>query len=445
MKNSLMTSFQSSLFSLPDSMDLEAVKLKTKLKNQSQQKETTSDKLKTLKFRLFPTDDEKKQLQIQFDQFRWYYNSTLTIFYNHYGYNNILKKNKYSNTVVRDILRKYDYVETETDNLKFIDYVFNETKNEVFIPPWWTDVHSRIPRGAVDKFISSVNSAISNFKNKNISSFKMQYRTKKNPTDYIHYEDKGFPSYIKQIKGHYWYRDTNNKRTKLHMKNFEFKKGIEIIYEKETDRYFLHVPVEVNWYPVNDKRNDNQVKFNVETEKRIISLDPGVRKFLVGYDPTGTSVFIGEKANNEILNLFSLVYKAEKKEKYLLWKKIKNMISELHWKTVSFLTENYDIIILPEFKVSEMVKKKKLSRSTKRMMMMFSFFSFKEKLKWKCELYGKKLIIVDESYTSCTCTNCGKINNTQGKETLKCYSCDFSVDRDVAGARNILIKNIILK
>jgi hypothetical protein len=155
-------------------MDLEAVKLKTKLKNQSQQKkETTSDKLKTLKFRLFPTDDEKKQLQIQFDQFRWYYNSTLTIFYNHYGYNNILKKNKYSNTVVRDILRKYDYVETETENLKFIDYVFNETKNEMFIPLWWTDVHSRIPRGAVDKFISSINSAISNFKNKNISSFKI--------------------------------------------------------------------------------------------------------------------------------------------------------------------------------------------------------------------------------------------------------------------------------
>ena len=78
----------------------------------------------------------------------------------------------------------------------------------------------------------------------------------------------------------------NNKRTKLHMKNFEFKKGIEIIHEKETNRYFLHVPVEVDWYPVNDKRNDNQVKFKVKAENRIISLDPGVRKFLVGYDPT---------------------------------------------------------------------------------------------------------------------------------------------------------------
>lgn len=449
MKNLLMTSFQSSLFSLPDYMDLEVVKSKTKSKNQSQKKKSqivqkNVEKLKTLKFRLFPTEDEKEQLQIQFDQFRWYYNSTLTIFYNHYGRNNILNKDKYSNITVRDILRKYDYVETETDTLKFIDYVFNETKNEIFRPHWWSDVHNRIPRGAVDKFISSINSAISNFKNKNISSFKMKYRNKKNPIDYIHYEDKCFPSYIKHIKGHYWYRDINNKRTKLHMKNFEFKKGIEIIHEKETNRYFLHVPVEVDWYPVNDKRNDNQVKFKVKAENRIISLDPGVRKFLVGYDPTGTSVFIGEKANNEILNLFASVDKAEKKEKYLLWKKIKNMISELHWKTVSFLTENYDTIILPEFKVSEMVKKKKLSRSTKRMMMMFSFFSFKEKLKWKCDLYGKKLIIVDESYTSCTCTNCGKINNTRGKETLTCYSCKFSVDRDVAGARNILIKNIIL-
>ena len=401
--------------------------------------------MKTVKFRLFPTEIEKEQLQIQFNQFRWYYNSTLTIFYNHYGHNNILNKNKYSNTVVRDILRKYDYVETETETLKFIDYVFNETKNEMFIPHWWSEVHSRIPRGAVDKFISSINSAISNFKNKNISSFKMKYRSKKNPTDYIHYEDKQFPSYIKKIKGYYWYKNKNNKRNKLHMSQFEFKKGIEIIYEKQTDRYFLHVPVEIDWYPVNDKRNDNQVKFNVKTENRIISLDPGVRKFMVGYDPRGTSIFIGEKANNEILNLFALVDNTkEKKEKSLLWKKIKNMISEMHWKTISFLIENYDTIILPEFKVSEMVKKRKLDKKTKRMMLMFSFFSFKQKLKWKCEVYGKKLFIVDESYTSCTCTNCGKINNTKGKETLKCYSCDFSVDRDVAGARNILIKNVIL-
>ena len=226
MKNLLMTSFQSSLFSHPDYMDLEAVKLKTKSEKQQLKKEKKKtekntkeeENLKTLKFRLFPSDKEKEQLKIQFEQFRWYYNSTITIFYNHYGYNNILNKNKYSNYTVRDLLRKYDYVETETENLIIKDYVLNETKNEMFKPLWWDDVHSRLPRGAVNKFVSSINSAISNFKNKNVQSFRMKYRSKKNSTDYLHFEDKSFPSYIKNIKGSYFY----NKIKKLYLKDFNF-------------------------------------------------------------------------------------------------------------------------------------------------------------------------------------------------------------------------------
>ena len=33
------------------------------------------------------------------------------------------------------------------------------------------------------------------------------------------------------------------------------------------------------------------------------------------------------------------------------------MVEELHWKTISFLLENYDVIILPDFRVSQMIKK----------------------------------------------------------------------------------------
>ncbi len=75
MKNSLMTSFQSSQFSLPDCMDSEVVSLKTKSKaklktqkttinktKEKQEKKTkeTPKKLKTIKFRLFPNDEQKK-------------------------------------------------------------------------------------------------------------------------------------------------------------------------------------------------------------------------------------------------------------------------------------------------------------------------------------------------------------------------------------------------
>ena len=133
--------------------------------------------------------------------------------------------------------------------------------------------------------------------------------------------------------------------------------------------------------------------------------------------------------------------KFQKKEKYKKWKYIKNLVSELQWKTVSYLIRNYDTIVLPEFKTSEMLKKKKLGPTTKRLMSMFSFYKFKEKLQWKCDLYNKKLVIVDESYTSCTCGVCGLQNNIKGKEEFNCSNCSLKIDRDVNGARNILIKN----
>ncbi len=200
-----------------------------------------------------------------------------------------------------------------------------------------------------------------------------------------------------------------------------------------------------DWYPENDIRNENQVKYKIE-DNRIISLDPGVRKFLVGYDPKGNSTVIGEKANKILVDLMYRVdEEKDDKEKYKIWKKIHNLVNELHWKTISFLIENYDVILLPNFRVQQMIKGHKLSKMTKRLMCIFSFYKFKERLKVKCEWYKKKIIIVDESYTSCTCTGCGYINETKGKEELKCNKCELEIDRDIAGARNILIKNISLR
>ena len=434
-KNSLMTSFQSSLFSLPEYTDLGVTTSNAKLK---------SKPVKTLKMRLFPTEEEKTQLQLMMEQFRWYYNAILNIVYNHYGHDKILEKRKYSNYTVRDIMRKYDYVEETKNNLTFKDFVFNEDRNKIPIPEWWKNqVHSRLPRGAIGKFISSLNSAITNYKNGNISKFQMKFRTKKSSTDYLNFEDKGYPSFIRNIKSRYWFTTRNRKRSFVSFSEIDSKKrGIEIIYEKETGRYFLHYPVDREWFPLDDKRNDNQVKY-VSKGDRIISLDPGIRKFLVGYDPLGYSVFIGEGASLELSRLLLEIDK--KKNPYYLWKKVKNLVSELHWKTISFLIENYDTIILPDFRVSEMLRSRKLARITKRLMCMFSFHSFKEKLKYKCNVYSKKLIIVDESYTSCTCGVCGTINNTKGKEIFSCVSCGLEIDRDVTGSRNILIKNTTLR
>ena len=439
-KNSLMTSFQSSQFSLPDSMDSEVMT----------SKEKSNPQLKTIKIRIFPTKEEILKLQKAMDQYRWYYNATISVFYKHYGFENILDKRKYSSYEIRDIFRQYEYVEDNIDNLNFQDFIFDEERNEPTEPYWWkNDVHNRIPRGANAKFTSSINSAISNFKNGNINKFDMKYRTKKNPTDYIHFEDASYPVFINKIKSRYWYTTKERKRVNMTFKeciDSSKKRGCEIIHEKDTGKYFIHFPVEVDWFPSTDKRNDNQVKFGVKESNRIISLDPGIRKFLVGYDPKGETVFIGEQASLLLTGLlYDIDNSTDKEEKYIMWKKVKNLISELHWKTISFLIENYDTIILPDFRVSQMIGSRKLSKITKRLMSMFSFFSFKEKLKYKCSYYNKNLIIVDESYTSKTCGNCGCLNDVKGYEVYDCIHCDSTFDRDVNGSRNIFIKNTTLR
>ena len=398
--------------------------------------------------RLFPTKQEQSKLQIMFDQYRWYYNASVNIINAHYG-SEITNNNKYNSNSVRDLINKYEYSETKKDNKIIREFKYNETKTKPSVPYWWKDdqPHSRIPRGAYKKFVGNLNSAISNYKNNNITHFNMKFRSKKNPTDYLHFEDKGYPAFINKLKSVYWFRDKNKKRTNISLKEINettTKRGIEIIFEKHTGKYFLHYPVEVDWYPKNDKRTENQGTFK-NLGNRIISLDPGIRKFMVGYDPSGKSVFFGEGAQPIIIKLLYKIDRSKNSlEKYKLWKKVKNLISEMHWKTISYLVRNYDVIMLPDFRVTQMIKKKhsKLKRITKRLMCMYSFHEFKMKLKYKCEAYGKKLIIVDESYTSCTCGRCGFINRLKGKEIFECKECKLRMDRDVGGSRNILLKNI---
>ena len=441
--NSLMTSFNTSEFSFLDSIEPELITSKTRYGKPA------PASLKTLKIRLFPTTEEADKLNLMFEQYRWYYNATVSVVYQHYGFDKISEPLKYSNISIRQLMRKYNYTEENFENLVFQSFDYDDSRNEVPVPPWWDkkEVHSRLPRGASDKFTSSLNSAISNLKNGNINKFNMQFMSRKKSTDYFSFEDKQFPSFIRKIKSNYWFTNSNGRRDIISFSDIiesTTEKGLEIIYEKDTGRYFLHYPVDRNWFPEEDRRNESQVKF-ISKGDRVISLDPGVRKFLVGYDPRGESIFIGEDAHIELTELLVEIDKTEiYKDRSILWRKAKNLVCELHWKTISFLVENYDIILLPDFRVSQMVKGKKLARITKRLLMMFSFHSFKEKLKYKCSMYNKKLIIVDESYTSCTCGRCGNIKRTK-LEVYSCDECGLVIDRDATGSRNIFIKNSRLR
>jgi IS605 OrfB family transposase len=329
-------------------------------------------------------------------------------------------------------------------------------------PDWFKNVednygniHSEVFRGAVKKNSMCVNSALSNYHGSG-RKFKFHYQSHKDPFQHAYFDDWHFSVWIRKLKSRYWFKNKAGRRESVSFeelvndKNCK-KRGLEIMYEKNTDQYFLHYPVDVNYFYEKDIRNDNQAKYVCTSNDRIISLDPGIRKFMVGYDHNGKIIFFGDKGNVEImktLRTIDLLNKdsiINKDEIYLLWKKVKNMVSELHWKTINYLISNYDTILLPDFRISEMVKGRTISKETKRMLYQYSFHAFKLRLMDKCARYGKKLIIVDESYTSKTCCNCGKQNNVGGSEVYSCSSCGQVIDRDINGAYNIYIKNKLYK
>jgi putative transposase len=311
-------------------------------------------------------------------------------------------------------------------------------------------VNNRISRGAIKKLTGNVNSCLSNKRNGHISHFQINYLSKKKSNEFLLYEDCGFPSWLKNIESRYWFTTKDKKRKIISFADVfstTSKKRIEIIFDKVKDQFYLHYPVEINYFPPSDRRSDNQRDFALEEENRIISLDPGVRKFMVGYDPKGSLIYFGERANEKLKSLLLKIDKLQNnvKHKLKLWRKIKNLVSELHFKVISYLLKNYDTILLPEFKISGMIRGRKLPKITKRLLCMFSFHSFKEKMLFMSKRYNKKVVIVDESFTSQTCGTCGVLNKMGGVENYACGTCSFKIDRDVNGSRNIMIKNLFLR
>ena len=73
------------------------------------------------------------------------------------------------------------------------------------------------------------------------------------------------------------------------------------------------------------------------------------------------------------------------------------------------------------------------------------FYKFKQRLKFKAELLNKQVYIVNEMYTTMTCSSCGNLNNVGIKEIYKCKesSCKKTLLRDVSAAKNILMKGIM--
>ena len=304
---------------------------------------------------------------------------------------------------------------------------------------------------AIKDFISAYKAANTNYKKGNTNGFTMGFKSKRNKTQIFHIDKNALKDKLNLFKKRKIGKlRTRNKMTKWVKTNIKQIEHDCKIMRNGANQYFLLLTIDSNCT-------------NSPTIFNMVSLDPGVRTFQTFYSNNGISGKFGHNfTKNRLLNraklidkLTSILTKLKQKRTInnikhrisLLRTKIKNCVNDLHWKTINFLTKNFNIIILPKFQVKNMTKLtsncRKITSKTTRHMLLLSHYSFQQKLKYKCINRKRKLLLVDESYTSQTCGNCGnRKKNLGGIKTYNCEKCKISIDRDINGARNIMLKTL---
>ena len=206
----------------------------------------------------------------------------------------------------------------------------------------------------------------------------------------------------------------------------------------QSGRYFLTVPQKrALLVPENQRAG-------------IVALDPGVRTFLTFYSETETgTIGAGDfggifRLCYELDELMSKISKAKSRQKRRLKKaaerlrwKIKDLISEIHHKSATWLCKTFDVVVIPPFETSQMVTK--LRSKTARSMLTWAHYRFRQILNNTAEIFSTQIVEQCEAYTSKTCSACGFVHNIGSKKTMSC-SCGSTMDRDINGARGIFLR-----
>ena len=130
------------------------------------------------------------------------------------------------------------------------------------------------------------------------------------------------------------------------------------------------------------------------------------------------------------------------------YRKAANIQNDLLQKFTTKLVNNYDQIVIEDLAVKQMMMTHVASKGMQRSL----FSKFRQILTYKCEWYGKELILADRNYPSTQrCAKCGYVKTGADKITLQgnqkhhtkhneyiCYECGYTNDRDDNAVLNLL-------
>ena len=128
--------------------------------------------------------------------------------------------------------------------------------------------------------------------------------------------------------------------------------------------------------------------------------------------------------------------------------RVKNLQHDIIQKFTTKLVSEYDTIVIEDLNVKGM----KMSHVASKGLQRSQFSYFRQCLTYKCEWYGKKLILAGRFYPSTQrCSECGNIKTGEDKITLQgnkkhgtkhneyhCYHCGAVMDRDENAVQNLV-------
>ena len=99
------------------------------------------------------------------------------------------------------------------------------------------------------------------------------------------------------------------------------------------------------------------------------------------------------------------------------------------------IVKNHDMIGMEDLKVSKMQQNKELAKGISEV----SWHQFRTMIEYKANWYGKKLVLVNPSYTSQRCSHCGYIEkgNRVSQSKFVCKSCGYKDHADINASKNI--------
>lgn len=316
---------------------------------------------------------------------------------------------------------------------------------------WQKNIPYDTRQEAISDAITAFKGCLTKLKKGQITQFKVSYKSKKTQQSEAFRVNKKtlnpmsmsfFPEKLKKNK-----RFRIRKRDMTKFMEDGTTDGNFMILKTRPDKWYFCFP-----------REKEQPIFENPVYKSVF-LDPGVRTFQTFYSPDGICGKIGDSKFNEELKkiadhhdkLWSIsdaketslkTKKTLRRRCSILRNKLRNKVDDLHWRTCSFLCKTFQTIFIPSFKVSHMVQGSHLGAKITRKMLQLSHGKFHERLLYYGKTKNRDVYVVEEHFTTKTCGHCGNLQEMGGKKVFECSFCNFTIDRDYNGARNICLKLI---